>query len=81
MWCGFEPHIKRALFTLEGIEPTINQLIADCSTTELHAVNEAKLIRLVLPLCMKKFNKGEKQNPYLQKYLQAGLIGLEPTTT
>ena len=21
MWCGFEPHIKRALFTLEGIEP------------------------------------------------------------
>ena len=21
MWCGFEPHIKRALLTLEGIEP------------------------------------------------------------
>nr|DAE67487.1 MAG TPA: hypothetical protein [Bacteriophage sp.]DAR37163.1 MAG TPA: hypothetical protein [Caudoviricetes sp.] len=21
MWCGFEPHISRALLTLEGIEP------------------------------------------------------------
>lgn len=28
-----------------------------------------------------KIYKGKKQNPYLQKYLQTGLIGLEPTTT
>lgn len=61
-----------------GIEPTTNQLLADYSTTELHANSEAKLIRLVLPL-HEKFNKGEKQSPYLQKYLQAGLVGLEPT--
>ena len=44
-----------------GIEPTTHQLIADCSTTELHADSKAKLIRLVLPLHEKIQQRGKAE--------------------